>query len=230
MRLRWVETCDDKLETKTCDKDCSAVMCGDGLLNMAAGEACDDGNMVDTDMCLPTCVAAKCGDGKVQAGVEACDDGNMVDTDACLATCVAAKCGDGKVQAGVEECDDGSVNANDGCSAVCKKEAASCLNNPKWTPVNCTTTKWVWSSDKVQAMTLAAANMKKVLWSGCTHAPAANTCSLDGKGWVSTQQYVMADCNATWYHIGGDFTGNCGGHDGDSVRRLALTQNDCYDY
>ncbi|MBL8973393.1 MAG: DUF4215 domain-containing protein, partial [Myxococcales bacterium] len=193
-----VETCDDKVETKTCDKDCSAAMCGDGLLNVAAGEVCDDGNAVDTDACLPTCVAAKCGDGKVQAGVEECDDGN--------------------------------ANANDGCSPVCKKEVGSCLNNPKWMPVNCTTTKWVWSSDKAQAMTLALANTKKVLWSGCTHAPAANTCSLDGKGWVSTQQYVMAGCNATWYHLGGEYTGNCGGHDGDSVRRLALTQTDCYDY
>jgi len=126
--------------------------------------------------------------------------------------------------------DNGNANANDGCSPVCKKEVGSCLNNPKWMPVNCTTTKWVWSSDKAQAMTLALANTKKVLWSGCTHAPAANTCSLDGKGWVSTQQYVMAGCNATWYHLGGEYTGNCGGHDGDSIRRLALTQTDCYDY
>ena len=194
-----VETCDDKGESKLCDKDCSAATCGDGLVNMAAGEVCDDGNMVDTDACLGTCVAAKCGDGKIQAGVEDCDDGN--------------------------------VNPNDGCSAMCKKEvAAACLNNPKWTPVTCTTPKWMWSSDKGQAMTLADANSKKLLWSGCSHAPYADTCSLDGKGWVSTMEYVMAGCNATWYHIGGEYTGNCGGHDGDKVRRLALTQNDCYDY
>ncbi|MBK7826486.1 DUF4215 domain-containing protein [Nannocystis sp.] len=194
-----VETCDDNGESKLCDKDCSAAKCGDGLVNMAAGEVCDDGNMVDTDACLGTCVAAKCGDGKVQAGVEDCDDGN--------------------------------VNPNDGCSARCaRRVAAACLNNPKWTAVTCTTTKWMWSSDKAQAITLADANTKKLLWSGCSHAPYADTCSLDGKGWVSTMEYVMAGCNATWYHLGGEYTGNCGGHDGDKVRRLALTQNDCYDY
>jgi cysteine-rich repeat protein len=44
----------------------------------AGVEECDDGNMVDTDMCLNTCKTAKCGDGKVQMGVEECDDGNMV--------------------------------------------------------------------------------------------------------------------------------------------------------
>ncbi len=46
----------------------------------------------------------------------------------------------------------------------------------------------MWSSDKVQAKTLADANTKKVLYLGCTHANYANTCSLDGKGWVSTTE------------------------------------------
>jgi len=53
----------------------------------AGVEACDDGNMVQTDACLNSCQAAKCGDGQVQAGVEQCDDGNMVDNDGCSNTC-----------------------------------------------------------------------------------------------------------------------------------------------
>jgi cysteine-rich repeat protein len=86
-------------------------------------EECDDGNMVETDMCINTCKAAKCGDGKVQMNVEECDDGNMVDTDECVGGCKAASCGDGFVQAGVEACDDGNVMAGDGCSATCESEA-----------------------------------------------------------------------------------------------------------
>ena len=53
---------------------------------MAAGEGCDDGNLVDTDACVAGCKAAKCGDAIVQAGVDECDDGNMVNTDTCLNT------------------------------------------------------------------------------------------------------------------------------------------------
>jgi len=53
----------------------------------AGVEACDDGNMVQTDACLNSCQAAKCGDGQVQAGVEQCDDGNIVDNDGCSNTC-----------------------------------------------------------------------------------------------------------------------------------------------
>jgi cysteine-rich repeat protein len=53
----------------------------------AGVEECDDGNMVETDVCINTCKTAKCGDGKVQMNVEQCDDGNMVDNDACSNTC-----------------------------------------------------------------------------------------------------------------------------------------------
>jgi cysteine-rich repeat protein len=40
--------------------------CGDGYLNMAAGEECDDGNNDDTDACRNDCTNAFCGDGVVQ--------------------------------------------------------------------------------------------------------------------------------------------------------------------
>ena len=98
------------------DGDGDAV-CGNGMVE--AGEACDDGNAVNTDGCLDTCVAASCGDGFVWADNEACDDGNDVDTDDCLATCVAATCGDGVVWEGNEACDDGNEDDSDECVGEC---------------------------------------------------------------------------------------------------------------
>ena len=36
------EDCDDGEETATCNADCTAATCGDGQVNAAAGEECDD--------------------------------------------------------------------------------------------------------------------------------------------------------------------------------------------
>ena len=63
-----------------------ALRCGDGVVAQGI-EACDDGNLVQTDACLVNCEAARCGDGFVQAGAESCDDGNQVDDDGCSNTC-----------------------------------------------------------------------------------------------------------------------------------------------
>lgn len=81
------EACDDGVETKLCDSDCTAAVCGDARLNVAAGEACDDGNVDDADDCLSDCTAAACGDGVLHVGVEGCDDGNLVEGDGCDAAC-----------------------------------------------------------------------------------------------------------------------------------------------
>ncbi|NJK31206.1 MAG: DUF4215 domain-containing protein [Deltaproteobacteria bacterium] len=70
-----------------CDSDCTLAECGDGTINAAAGEDCDDGNQTATDECTNTCKAAACGDGIVQAGVEGCDDGNQTDNDDCSNAC-----------------------------------------------------------------------------------------------------------------------------------------------
>lgn len=37
------------------------------------GEACDDGNQIDSDACTTACRPARCGDGVAQVGVDACD-------------------------------------------------------------------------------------------------------------------------------------------------------------
>nr|HEX4312559.1 DUF4215 domain-containing protein [Kofleriaceae bacterium] len=82
------EQCDSKNQfTQTCNPNCTFARCGDGLVNHAAGESCDDGNSSNTDACLDTCQLARCGDGFVEAGVEQCDDGNTKDGDGCDHTC-----------------------------------------------------------------------------------------------------------------------------------------------
>lgn len=52
------EVCDEGGASMTCDADCTAVACGDGQVNDAAGEACDDGNMKG-GACSPSCTSTK---------------------------------------------------------------------------------------------------------------------------------------------------------------------------
>jgi cysteine-rich repeat protein len=55
-------------------------ICGNGILEN--GEACDDGNDINTDGCRNDCTLPACGDGIVDQG-EACDDGNTNNSDSC---------------------------------------------------------------------------------------------------------------------------------------------------
>jgi len=96
-------------------------------------------------------------------------------------------------------------------------------------PVSCTTGSWVWSSSLANT-NVASASAAHTLHAGRAHAGAPNTCSLTGAGWVSTATFVMSGCDTSWYHLGGSYTGNCGGHDGDIIRHLAMGPNDCYNY
>ena len=57
------EACDTIGQSATCEADCKVPACGDRILNIAAGEECDDGNNTDADGCqadcmLPTAAAA----------------------------------------------------------------------------------------------------------------------------------------------------------------------------
>ena len=64
--------------------------CGDGALDLASGEECDDGNTAGGDGCDAACqlepVGATCGDGTMDA-YEVCDDGNTTNGDGCSPTC-----------------------------------------------------------------------------------------------------------------------------------------------
>lgn len=65
---------------------CSPTRCGDGILDTAAGELCDDGNVVEGDGCdndcTPSCEAdSDCDDGLECNGAETC----VTATDSCAA-------------------------------------------------------------------------------------------------------------------------------------------------
>lgn len=49
------EACDDAGESATCNANCTAVACGDSIVNASAGETCDDGNTTDGDGCSSSC-------------------------------------------------------------------------------------------------------------------------------------------------------------------------------
>jgi cysteine-rich repeat protein len=128
------EPCDDAADSADCNIDCTPATCGDGYVNAAASEVCDDGNNELNDGCPDgpggTCTLASCGDGIIFFGPEVCDDGNTANYDGCTSGCVpepgytctgepslcSAECGDGVVAAG-ELCDEFFETAN--CDANC---------------------------------------------------------------------------------------------------------------
>jgi hypothetical protein len=108
----------DTTDTANCNgATCSATACGDGHINLAAGETCESMG-VDTTACNGgTCTAPACGDGYAnQATGEACDDAG--DSAACNVDCSVAACGDGYVNAMAgEACDDAGESR--ACNADC---------------------------------------------------------------------------------------------------------------
>ena len=134
-----------------CSTKCRKAACGDGIIQSALGEQCDDGQKnSQTGSCSTDCLRGKCGDGIVQP-LEECDEGKSnSDSGKCTTLCKKARCGDGLVQAGEEcdnssescikcklaacgdgivqsgeECDDGVNNGKAGhCTSACK--VASC--------------------------------------------------------------------------------------------------------
>jgi len=134
--------------------------CGNGVVDSAEGESCDDGNATSGDGCNAICQIeanytcpdpgklcqnlAVCGNSILTSN-ETCDDGNTVSGDGCSANCQTVepgwqcrvpgkpctpRCGDGTIS-GSEICDDGNTQAGDGCSANCKVETGfGCHGQP----------------------------------------------------------------------------------------------------
>jgi cysteine-rich repeat protein len=127
------EQCDDGNRDggDGCDENCVDEICGNDVLQEAAGETCDDGNTVDGDGCGAGCLV-ECGDGDPDAGEE-CDDGNTDSGDGCSAGCLAEICSNGRIDFG-EECDDGNTVDGDACSNACvagapaSKAHQKCIN------------------------------------------------------------------------------------------------------
>ncbi|MBP9827672.1 DUF4215 domain-containing protein [Patescibacteria group bacterium] len=126
-----------------------SAICGDGYLDVANGEECEDGNVASGDGCSSSCLRegrdtfGVCGNEVVDrtpAGAgEDCDDGARVSGDGCSADClsegssaIGATCGNNDIARNVttlagEECDDGNGTNNDGCSAQCLNEGSPTL-------------------------------------------------------------------------------------------------------
>ncbi|MBI5510318.1 MAG: DUF4215 domain-containing protein [Deltaproteobacteria bacterium] len=131
------EACDDgnSVGGDGCAADCrSDESCGNGVVDLAAGELCDDGDRFAGDGCSAYCQTERCGNGKVDlAAGELCDDGNNDDGDGCSADCWLEACGNGTLDAG-EACDDGNLVDTDGCDGFCRgrPENGSAAVEPKW--------------------------------------------------------------------------------------------------
>lgn len=120
------EECDTGQASATCDIDCTAPVCGDSVVNAAAGEQCDDGNTAAGDGCHEC--RRECGNFMIDPGEE-CDagdsdhDGFADATPTCDRDCTTPGCGDDSVNPSVgESCDDGNNASADGCSAGCVSE------------------------------------------------------------------------------------------------------------
>src|SRR4051794_8586304 len=80
---------------------CIKGQCGNGIIDSAAGEVCDDGNIVDGDGCSADCKSNEsCGNGIVDAQTgEVCDKGaDNANCGGCSADCKSDEtCGNGIV-------------------------------------------------------------------------------------------------------------------------------------
>jgi cysteine-rich repeat protein len=132
---------------------CIQAGCGDGFVDSAAGEQCEDGNGTAFDGCEPdsctfTCSADEvCADESPCNGAETCSSTTHVcvpgtalaDGNACTtrevpdgvcrgagssAQCAARGCGNGVVD-GTEDCDDMNAVSGDGCENDCRYTCTS---------------------------------------------------------------------------------------------------------
>ncbi|MEM9490604.1 MAG: hypothetical protein AAGC55_15770, partial [Myxococcota bacterium] len=78
------------------------AFCGDGVVDAAAGEECDDGNTDNGDGCTATCQLAGCDDGLQNA--------DEIDID-CGGHCGPASCQAGQVCTGDSDCGSGTCDA-----------------------------------------------------------------------------------------------------------------------
>lgn len=135
-----VRTCNAAGSTNQCRfNDWSACQilssCGDGVVDAAGGEECDDGlsGNSGTGRCTPRCKLNQCGDGFVQRGTEDCDNGQrngipsrtlqysspapICSTSCRYASVSGGYCGNNVIEA-EEACDGTSVPLTASCRAA----------------------------------------------------------------------------------------------------------------
>lgn len=128
------EECDTGENTSECDEDCTVAMCGDGFLNTASGEQCDDGNRRGGDGCSPSCEEEPdgCGNGTCDfAGGETCS--NCVPD--CMGTPECNDCVDADgdsyfdAECGGNDCDDADSSVHpDATEIACNMRDDDCNN------------------------------------------------------------------------------------------------------
>ena len=97
----------------------AALQCGNSILEL--GEACDDGNLQDSDGCNALCLVEN--GSACEEDVE-CASGRCSAVDEVSVCSSPVVCGDGVVDE-EEECDDGNMRGGDGCSTTCTFEEIS---------------------------------------------------------------------------------------------------------
>lgn len=123
--------------------------CGDGFVQVAKGETCDDGNSTSGDGCSSQCLIEEgwtcpapgqsclpppaCGDGRIDAANEACDDGNLNDGDGCSATCAIEAgwvCPFAGAACRAAQCGDGIIAGNETCDPPGEGCGETCQAQP----------------------------------------------------------------------------------------------------
>jgi cysteine-rich repeat protein len=210
-----VDACTGKVDGDTCSypgvtdgacggEVCRPAGCGNGVVEPARGEVCDDGNQISFDGCSADCTSTElCGDGITDPVLgEACDCGeagmavegcamenSMASGATCRPGCKLARCGDGVVDPH-ETCDDGNVDPGDGCRA-------DCLG--RWTQMTSSTyvdLEAVWGTAANDVFAVGAAgtilHYDGTSWSQITTAPTPAWDYTDIWG-VGTDVYAVAN-------------------------------------
>ena len=158
-KLESKEECDDGNSTEGdgCSNTCMKEFCGDGIVQTAIGEQCDNGAVcshdpsiscranIDCNRCM-LIIGAKtkrCGRDPYATICESdihCTDVEKSNTclyytkldPSCSSTCIKSEpiCGNGKLEA-KEQCDDNNEDDEDGCSSMCTVEDGwQCFGDP----------------------------------------------------------------------------------------------------
>jgi len=220
-------------ESATCDSDCTAAQCGDGTLNVTAGETCDgdgNGNGGETATCNSDCTAASCGDGKVNltAG-ETCDGdgmGNGGETANCDADCSVATCGDGNINVTAGETCDGDGKGNGGETYKCDTDcsAAACGDGI----LNMTAGETCDGDGMGNGGETASCNSDCSTAScgdGVVNMTAGEDCDGDGKGNGGESVDCNADCSAA--SCGDGIINTTAGEDCDEEAETASCDSNC---
>jgi cysteine-rich repeat protein len=185
------ELCDDgnTAAGDGCRADCAGLEeCGDGIVDISAGEGCDDGasNTDAANSCKTTCASPHCGDGYVDTG-EQCDDGNAELGDGCTPACVI----DVVQESNCDDLDDdGDYIVDEGCGltppASPPSDWVAYGFSYRFDHVGCNGTRYVKASGRPEApwlgVILCDADTYKIMLGTAADAPFYSLSDTSGNG------------------------------------------------